>query len=446
MEQWHPEPTSGTTATYGSRPIHLVGSGNEDDAGVRTAMRFKIGSPLHVSALGRHILKWDVGGTKESHRASNDYWDLLTSHGLVATAQVGVAMRARLKARGTDDAEKLANLQKLWTNGDEDGFGDYVKTDHFFGGWSTQRRAQLFAVGIDQMYTIHGESVPEVTNTGGITPGGQAGYSLLTAGQDSGFHTRSFPILEKSKEHPGWYGDVVDLFKSGSVGGDNLHFNSPELMQHQRQNTWLHLWDDEGFRATSDEFVVSLAKGFFEGDGSSHSDLFPETLTLDGSTNVVFDVEYQWITTYRAALTYTNTMGGEGQKGQFRISDTGLIYVWPSNNRTDLDMKLNLNKNDGLDLADGEQGKSNSFYGGHASQGPGVGIPIQRGSWLTEDHGIRSEKDMHFDDNQNESNKRSIVYAPAPKPENESFDDENLRLGGISISEQGVRINNQDTA
>ena len=381
-----------------------------------TALSFAFTSPLNASALGQALAKANrPGGEGErqrdetfariKERLGGEYW-------------VGMALRARLKARGSDNDEKIANLRELWS-GSEGGFTDYETGDHFFGTWSKERRKQLFAIGIDNMlYTANGDPV---------TSEEKADKFKQTDGQTSGFFTRSFPVTEMPGLS-GVYGDVFHRHGSDFNNSDinyrfgDLKAESAGIIQHG----WMWLPDQKGFNVSTAEFEYLMGQGFYTVDRP-----FAETLTLRHASNdLVFDIEYQWVITYRVRLLMDNNAGGVRP-----ISDTGVIWVYP---RTKHDHIINDIEKDGALSKINTKQLDGSLQG---DEGTGIVTEMKDGFWLShaEDSGYRNSKlyynDLH-DTGQNTVN--SKLYAKAHSPD---IAVENPRLGGMSISSAGVSAN-----
>jgi hypothetical protein len=379
-----------------------------------------------------------LGSTAEERR---EYWDNLAAHGMRAYVQVGIALRARLK---TDNQE---DLNVLWQEGGEGGFGDYEKDDHFFGTWSTERRKQLFAVGIDQMFDSEGKLTPARTPPTQHRKG-TIDYADETENQTTNgkFYTRSFPILEKVGS-PGFYGDELHAIVNENVAATDINFNIRDYNAMGQGGGWLYLWPrEEGKRPDEEAVRANLGKGFFTGEGLS-TVLFPQQTTLKGTSAATADIEYegeyQWATTFRACLEYQNATGNSKKtinRGRVRISDTGLSWIWPRSRATWIEMH---NVDQGPPLLrnpDRLQGDEHPSDADPLLGGAGAGIRIHKGEWLDASEERLTDK-LAFDTFVGHNNDHNnIVYAPAPIPIGNSFTDANDRLGGISISKDHVKI------
>ena len=143
----------------------------------------------------------------------------------------------------------------------------------------------------------------------------------------------------------------------------------------------------------------------------------------------------------RAVLTYNNKSGNRGSQGPYRISDTGLIWIWPRSKAAGVEMHEPEERVP--DLTSDIQGDPHSGTAdprmGTAGYG---GIPTHKGEWL--DAGNSNHDRLAFDTfvgHNGDSN--NIVYAPAPIPLGTGFTPDNPRMGGISISKDHVAINNE---
>ena len=419
---------AGRTAA-GSEPCQV--DGGKEGA---TALSFGFASSLVDSDLGRALAKANRSGPEAARerdetferikeRLGGDYW-------------VGMALRARLKARGSDDSAdddyKLKNLRKLWS-GDEGGFTDYETGDHFFGHWSADRRKQMFAIGIDNLlYKADGDPVPN------WEPGSRFGE---TNGQASGFFTRSFPVTELP-EYAGVYGDE---FHRHHGTFDNSHINyrfgdSKAESSGIVQYGWMWLPDQKGFDIPSTEFNYLMAKGFY-----TASRPFAESITLrhneQSSNDIVFDVEYQWVITYRVRLLMDNNAGGTRP-----ISDTGIIWVYPRTLTTDIIKDIaNEGPNAGFVLSPINHKQLGGSLQG--DEGTGIVTAMEDGFWLShaEDNDYRNLK-LFYDDlnNSEQAHTNSKVYAKALSPD---IAVENPRIGGMSISNLGgVQVDMNHTA
>ena len=382
------------------------------DSGDNLALSFAFASPLNNSALGQALAKANrPGGEGErqrdetfariKERLGGEYW-------------VGMALRARLKARGSTNTEKIANLRELWS-GNEGGFTDYVTGDHFFGTWSKERRRQMFAIGIDNMlYTAEGKKV---------TPEETADKFKQTEGQTSGFFTRSFPVTEM----PGFSGVYGDVFHrhGGDFNNSDINYRFGDLKAESAgiiQHGWVWLPDQKGKDIPSSDFDYLMAKGFYTNERP-----FAETLTLRHASNdLVFDIEYQWVITYRVRLKMDNNAGGVRP-----ISDTGVIWVYPRDGNTDIIKDI---EKDGRFSSINTKKLNGSPEG---VLGSGIIKAMEDNHWLSyaENNDYRELKLFYDDLHGTQSTPNSKLYAKAHSPD---IAVENPRLGGMSISSAGV--------
>ena len=398
----------------------------EDGENKEWAFSYAFCSELKDSSLGDFLLK---------HPARRDFRDLVLDR-FAADVWVGMALRARLKAKGSDDPAdddyKLKNLKILWEDGGEGGFGNYETGDHFFGEWSQERRKHLFAIGVDNMFSAYG--IPTQGNWRR-----RHSYLREAIGQESGFFTRSFPITEMSS-HPGHYGD--EFYRHHGTF-DNTEINI-KFGSSRGDAGWIWMPDKRGRRIPSEEFAYNMARGFY----TSSTNLFPTTLTLrhksNSSLDIEFDVEYQWATTYRVRLLMSDIVSGGTA---YCISDTGVIWVNPRNATTDII--------DDIDegLFGSGAGEKDKPLDGRAQGGFGDDIEatMKDGEWLTKDFNTWPNPDieakdlkLYFDDlfSSGQPFPNSKLYADA-RPPGEPV---NPRLGGVSISSAGVFVNMNGSA
>ncbi len=385
----------------------------EDGENNEWAFSYAFCSELKDSSLGDFLLK---------HPERRDFRDLVLDR-FAADVWVGMALRARLKA------DSLADLKKLWEDGGEGGFTGYETGDHFFGEWSQERRKQLFAIGIDNMFSAYG--IPQQGRQYGTKKGREA------AEQSAGFFTRSFPITEMSS-HPGHYGD--EFYRHHGT------FNNTEInikFAGGSEAGWIWMPDKRGRGIPSEEFAYNMARGFY----TSSTNLFPTTITLVGTGNtadIEFDVEYQWATTYRVRLLMSDIVSGGTA---YCISDTGIIWVNPRNATTDIIDDIDK----GL-WGGGEDEKDKTLDGSpQGGFGDDIEAAMKDGEWLTKDFNTWPAPDieakdlkLYFDDlfSSGQTYPNSKLYADA-RPPGEPV---NPRLGGVSISSAGVFANMNGSA
>jgi hypothetical protein len=395
-----------------SKPCQVEDGENEE-----WAFSYAFCSELKNSDLGDFLLK---------HPERGEFRDLVLDR-FAADVWVGMALRARLKAKGDNDDAKLENLKKLWEDGDEGGFTGYVTGDHFFGEWSPERRKQLFAIGIDNMRTVYGTT---------FNAKQRQGFHRRAAEQASGFFTRSFPITELSS-HPGHYGD--EFYRHHGT------FNNTEInikFAGGSEAGWIWMPDKRGRGIPSEEFAYNMARGFY----TSSTNLFPTTITLVGTgttADIEFDVEYQWATTYRVRLLMSDIVSGGTA---YCISDTGVIWVNPRNATTDIidDIDKGLWVNTAAEKDKTLDGSPQGEFG------DGIETTMKDGEWLKKD--VRTlmpdieAKDLklYFDDlfSSGQTPPNSKLYADAKSP----GEPVNPRLGGMSISSAGVSVNMNGSA
>ena len=226
-------------------------------------------------------------------------WDELLSD-LSIVSWVGMSLRARLK---TDTVDKL---NVLWGN-----LSDYVKTDHFFGGWSNTARQNLFAVGAE----------PNFQRGSGISTGSD------TYGQSGPYYTKAFPITEIPGK-PGVFGDIP-YEKNFFYGPEHIEFRKrdgagEDWLVMSDSNRWGLITSNSG-SVGDDDSRFWLAKGFF--GATLYDDPCPDTLTLThtgGGDNIQYDVEYQMRLALRVRM--------EHKHGD--LLDTGLMYIHPRSSTT----------------------------------------------------------------------------------------------------------------
>ena len=387
-----------------------------------TALTYAFASSLQQTDLGKALIEMtsddraafddrDARLREVLGRMKGEYW-------------VGLVLRARLKARGSDDDAKLANLKKLWEDGNEDGFTNYVKTHHFFGGWSKERRQQLFAVGIDNMSTRDGAYVPVRGARDGTS---QRGFLLETAGQTAGFFTRSFPIVEIDT-HEGYYGDEFYRVR-GSFTSSEIQYDLNDGRSVDDSRGWM--WVDGRDPIKAVEFKYNLAEGFYSPLAVGSSPL-PATITLTGDPaadpevpDIVFDVEYQWATTFRVVTFLDHATTGE----PLPISDTGVIWIYGRKGTSNIIKDIAKDANRQTPIKKSIQGEL----------GDGIVAAMKDGYWITGDD---LDKELYFDALHDYSGLDSSAvntrqYAVSTNPDV----DDNPRLGGMSISKDGVYQN-----
>ena len=185
-----------------------------------------------------------------------------------------------------------------------------------------------------------------------------------------------------------------------------------------------------------------MAKGFYEplatrstprwGEG------FPSEIRLHGvgsTPDVDYGVEYQFALTFRTRLYYRADDGGD----PWPIVDTGLLFVYPRDEATDLIDEVDarkrmpspvinpLNPSDidnpfTTDVSPDLQGDSRGNFGGIDGEFP----------WIT-----NTDDELHFDGVL--GHKRNMrPYAVAHNPDSADHDN---RLGGVWISSLGVMEN-----
>jgi hypothetical protein len=203
--------------------------------------------------------------------------------------------------------------------------------------------------------------------------------------------------------------------------------------------------DKSGRGIPSEEFAYNMARGFY----ASSTDLFPTTLTLRSASSppdddVVFDVEYQWATTYRVRLLMSDIVSGGTA---YCISDTGVIWVYPRNATTDI-----IDDIDEGFIGPGGHGEKDKTLDGRAQGGFGDDIVtnMKDGWWLKKvvrtawaDIEAKDLK-LYFDDlfSSGQTPSNSKLYADARSP----GEPVNPRLGGVSISSAGVSVNMNGSA
>ena len=400
-----------------SNNSQLCQIGNDGD----TALTYAFASAFQESAIGRHLVFHSGGPDAKKNRDQN--WSLLRDR-LSGDYWVGFVLRARLRARGSDDDAMLANLKKLWEDGNEDGFTNYVKTHHFFGGWSKERRQQLFAVGIDNMSTRDGAYVPVRGARDGTS---QRGFLLETAGQTAGFFTRSFPIVEIDT-HEGYYGDEFYRVR-GSFTSSEIQYDLNDGRSVDDSRGWM--WVDGRDPIKAVEFKYNLAEGFYSPLAVGSSPL-PATITLTGDPaadpevpDIVFDVEYQWATTFRVVTFLDHATTGE----PLPISDTGVIWIYGRKGTSNIIKDIAKDANRQTPIKKSIQGEL----------GDGIVAAMKDGYWITGDD---LDKELYFDALHDYSGLDSSAvntrqYAVSTNPDV----DDNPRLGGMSISKDGVYQN-----
>ena len=395
-----------------------------------TALTYAFASSLQQTDLGKALIEMtsddraafddrDARLREVLGRMKGEYW-------------VGLVLRARLKARGSDDDAKLANLKKLWEDGGEAGFTTYENNKHFFGGWSTERRNQMFAVGIDNFYTPGGFPVGVRAQRGvsAYLGASQEEKKSETEGQSSGFYTRSFPITELSA-NPGHYGD--EFYRvHGEFETSDIQYKVRAYYQRGKDpHGWLWLADRPPIKA--DQFRYNLALGFYTPLLAGATPL-PETLTLTHISNtpaddVVFDIEYQWVTTFRVRVEVRHST----IQKWLPVSDTGVVWVYARDDSSHIIDRIS-------DTSEPPQNPLNAGPAG--TLGSDIETAMKDGYWIKGDdldtHLHFDALHGHVDMGVTEKLKQEIskLYADAKNPDI----DENPRLGGMSISKDGVYV------
>ena len=408
-----------------SNNSQLCQIGNDGD----TALTYAFASAFQESAIGRHLVFHSGGPDAKKNRDQN--WSLLRDR-LSGDYWVGFVLRARLRARGSDDDAKLANLKKLWEDGGEAGFTTYENNKHFFGGWSTERRNQMFAVGIDNFYTPGGFPVGVRAQRGvsAYLGASQEEKKSETEGQSSGFYTRSFPITELSA-NPGHYGD--EFYRvHGEFETSDIQYKVRAYYQRGKDpHGWLWLADRPPIKA--DQFRYNLARGFYTPLLAGATPL-PETLTLTHTSNtpaddVVFDIEYQWVTTFRVRVEVRHST----IQKWLPVSDTGVVWVYARDDSSHIIDRIS-------DTSEPPQNPLNAGPAG--TLGSDIETAMKDGYWIKGDdldtHLHFDALHGHVDMGVTEKLKQEIskLYADAKNPDI----DENPRLGGMSISKDGVYV------
>lgn len=383
--------------------------------GDNDALLYGIVCNLMDSNLGRFIR--NNGSPDEAMEYFNSMKDRLS-----VNVDVGVALRARLKATTKE------SLYELWMDGDENGFSTYHKgaqdyvdgewedssvyDHHFFDRWSKEQRRNLFAVGID---TYNNTASSSVTRQGQLLK--------QTVTQASGFYTRSFPILELD-DHPGYYGDHFYI-DSTQYGPADINIR----IGGNADEGWLWLGDKSGTRISSDQWQLSLARGFYDPTTNIG---FPSQLTLvNAATNNVdhtYDILYQPVLTVRVRLLMTDPDSKKTQR--VPISDTGVMWVYPRDEETGT-----INDVDGEGVTDvGVHNRIDLQGSPQGDEGDDITSAMKDREWITD-----VDKELYYDglygSNQPHPNMKRYGWY--------SLDDfSDASLGGMMISSANIRSNN----
>ncbi len=384
-----------------------------------TAISYGIASNLNDSDLGRFLR--NNGGPSEAKEYFNSIKDRLS-----VTVDVGVALRARLKATSQ------ASLNQLWMDGDENGFSTYHKgaqnytsgeweestipDRHFFDRWSREKRRDLFAIGIDTY-----------VNKGSSNEGRTGQLLKETTTQSDGYYTRSFPILEMD-DHPGYYGDHFYLDRQ-NYGPSDINIE----VGNNAEEGWIWLADKNGYSIPSDKWQLSVARGFYNSDNTG----FPNQLTLvNASTDNedhTYDILYQQILTMRVRLMMTDPDSNRAQN--FVISDTGVMWVYPRDEDTGI-----VNDVDGEGWSDrGVHGHLDLQGGMQGVPGPDIDQVMENYEWVTDLDGTAVDKELYYDglygSGQEHQNMKKYGWYSL-----EDFSD--ASLGGMMISSVDIKANN----
>ena len=141
--------------------------------------------------------------------------------------------------------------------------------------------------------------------------------------------------------------------------------------------------------------------------------------------DIVFDVEYQWATTFRVVTFLDHATTGE----PLPISDTGVIWIYGRKGTSNIIKDIAKDANRQTPIKKSIQGEL----------GDGIVAAMKDGYWITGDD---LDKELYFDALHDYSGLDSSAvntrqYAVSTNPDV----DDNPRLGGMSISKDGVYQN-----
>ncbi len=404
----------------------------------QNAITFGIVSNLRDSGLGTFLR--NNGSTSTAKE-----WFTNVKPNMRVRGYLGLSLRARLKA------EDQASLRVLWEEGDDNGFSDFSKANqdytsgewqdptspavdtHFFDRWSKEQRKMLFAAGIDNF----SRGYSGATNAAAL-----GGWADLTANQNSGYYTRSFPILEVA---PGYYGD--HFYKSDfEYGPATINFE----IGNDSDEGWI--WGgtkDTPHAILGEKWDFSIANGFYTASAS----LFPAELTLtNASTSNVdhtYEIQYQQALVLRVRMEVKDTGASSASNGYVPVSDTGVLFVYPRKEATGI-----IDDVDGAGFTDRGVAGSIELQGGtdpiRGVYGSGIEAHIKDGKWLLVKDGSSSGdpgdeglgNDMFYDGLfQHDGNTIDNI-----KRYSEPYklgDAGHVSLGGVMISSKDTLINNQ---
>jgi hypothetical protein len=380
------QPLLDTTILHAPKGGRSLKAQNSDSG--KNAFTFNIVSNLADSNLGSFIR--ENGKTGEAIE-----WFKSIKPNLQVVGYVGLQLRARLKA---DDQN---SLEKLWTDGDENGFENYSKAsqnftnnkweaatihdDHFFDRWSKEQRRMLFAAGIDTFQ--HGWT------NGNLNDAMFVAFAEQTEAQNSGHFTRSFPILEVDpEEYPGYYGDQF-YKKRFEYGPATIDFD----IGNDAAEGWI--WGgtkDTHKTILSEEWHGNIANGFYDVNNAVP---FPDELVLTGiggTPDETYTVQYQQNLTLRVRVSIKDSdPSASNSNGYLPISDTGVLIIYPRTEATgiinDVD-KVGLTKF-GVSSAQDLDGDLRGVYGS------GINADMKDWKWI-EAHGGAAQgldKDLFYD-------------------------------------------------